>query len=44
MGPVEKWFIIRDAIRELQDRNTTEETTKQKPKKQSVKRKKRKIK
>lgn len=44
MGPVEKWLIIRDFARELQERSTNNEATKQQPKKKSVKRKRRRIK
>ena len=45
MGPVEKWLLIRESIRELQERNTIKETAKQKPKKKKkIVNKKRRIK
>ncbi|MCK5600497.1 hypothetical protein KAR91_01440 [Candidatus Pacearchaeota archaeon] len=44
MSSVQKWFIIRDSLRELHERNTTKEGAKQPLKKKSVKRKRRRIK
>lgn len=45
LGPVAKWLIIRDSLKELQERDiTTLATNKVRPKKKSVKRKKRRTK
>ena len=45
MGPVAKWLIISDSLKELQERGiTTLATNKVQPKKKAVKRKKRRIK
>lgn len=44
MNVIEKWFIIQESLRELHEKHTAKEESKQSLKKKSVKRKKRRIK